>query len=190
LNLEKNNLPSDYDSGYVKSYPDWIGRYANQTFDYFARHQSGHPVRYQFNSQGYRGPEHYADPDISVFGSSFSFGVGIEFEQCWHQLLGPYRVNCYATAGFLATNNNIIEHLQRETITQGMIILQLREFEYNTAPITIPNGVKCFVVDQQLHNNLAGFDYESFVDRAEDQTHPGPLTHKLWAQQIKTQFNL
>ena len=181
---------NDYDSGFVSSYQDWIGKYANQTFKYFARHKEGSPIEYQFNSIGYRGPEHYTDPEISVFGSSFSFGVGVEFSNCWHQLLGNYRVNLYAPAGFLVTNNDIIEHYQQTKINTGIVILQLREFEYNVAPFEIPTDVKCFVVDQTHHDNLFGFDYASFVDKAEDQTHPGPLTHQQWATEIKTKFNL
>lgn len=180
----------DYDSGFVSSYQNWIGKYANCSFKYFARHKEGRQIDYQFNSLGFRGPEHHSNPDISVFGSSFSFGVGLEFNKCWHQQLGNYRVNCYAPAGFLVTNNDIIDHYQRANITVGIVILQLREFEYNIQPIEIPKNVKCFVVDQMQHNNLFGFDYSSFIDRAEDQTHPGPLTHQQWAKEIKIAFNL
>lgn len=180
----------DYDSGFVESYQSWIGKYANCSFKYFARHKEGHPVDYQFNSLGYRGPEHYPNPDISVFGSSFSFGVGVEFTECWHQQLGNYCVNSYAPAGFLVTNNDIINHYQHANISGGIVILQLREFEYNTQPIEIPNNIKCFVIDQTTHNNFFGFDYASFIDKAKDQTHPGPLTHQQWAKEIKTEFNL
>lgn len=181
---------NSYNPGYALSYQDWLGKYANCSFEYFARHKEGKPVTYKFNSLGYRGNEHYADPDISVFGSSFSFGVGIEFSECWHQQLGDYQINCYAPAGFLVTNNNIIDHYHRANILSGIVILQFREFKYNTAPITIPNNVKCFVVDETNHNELFGFDYDSFVDKAEDKTHPGPKTHKQWAIKIKKKFNL
>ena len=183
-------MSNDYDSGYVTSYQDWIGKYANCSFNYFARHKKGRPIDYQFNSLGYRGPEHVANPDISVFGSSFSFAVGVEFAESWHQQLGKYRVNCYAPAGFLVTNNDIIEHYQQTKIVSGIVILQLREFEYNTEPISIPTNVKCFVIDQNQHPDLFGFDYASFIDKAEDATHPGPLTHRQWATEIKTAFNL
>jgi len=180
----------NYESGFVDSYWKWLGRYANQSFNYFARHQQGRPIQYKFNSLGYRGPEHHAEPDISVFGSSFSFGVGIEYYQCWHQLLGNYRVNCWATAGFAATNNDIIEHYLRTPIFTGKVILQLREFSYNTAPISIPQNVLCFVVDRYKHNDLFSFSWDGFVDKAEDQVHPGPKTHKTWAYIIKNKFNL
>jgi hypothetical protein len=179
-----------YDSGSVTSYQAWIGKYAGKSFNYFARHKIGKPIKYEFNSLGYRGPEHYSTPDISVFGSSFSFGVGIEFDQCWHQQLGTYFINCYAPAGFAVTNNDIIDHYYREKISTGIVILQLREFSYNTAPIHIPDNVNCFVVDSYLHNDLFGFDWPSFVDKSEDHTHPGPLTHTLWATKIKQTFNL
>ena len=81
-------------------------------------------ITYKFNSLGYRGNEHCSDPEISVFGSSFSFGVGIEFDHCWHQQLGNYRVNCYSPAGFLVTNNAIIDQYQHAKISTGIIILQ------------------------------------------------------------------
>ena len=180
----------NYESGFVDSYWQWIGRYAYKSFEYFARHQQGQPKLYKFNSLGYRGPEHHVNPDISVFGSSFSFGVGIDFDQCWHQQLGDYKVNCYAPAGFAVTNNDIIEHYQRTSIASGQVILQLREFDYNTGPITIPSEVLCFVVDSYRHNDLIGFTWAGFVDKAEDLTHPGPKTHKTWAYLIKNKFNL
>ena len=184
------NEYNNYDSGYSPSYQEWLGKYANCSFDYFARHKEGPPVKYQFNSIGYRGNEHCTNPDISVFGSSFSFGVGVNFSDCWHQQLGDYRVNCYAPAGFLVTNNDIVNHYQQTDISSGIVILQFREFEYNTSPIIIPDNVKCFVIDQTTHDNLFGFDYASFVDKAKDHTHPGPLTHTQWALQIKKEFNL
>jgi hypothetical protein len=162
-----------YDSGVAPSYWQWIGKFANQSFDYFAKHTSGTPIAYKFNSLGYRGPEHYDDPDISVFGSSFSFGVGIEFQQCWHQLLGNYRINCYAPAGIGVTNNDIIEHYYQAKIS-----------------ISIPQNVDYFIIDSYRHSDLFGFAYSSIIDLAEDKTHPGPNTHKLWAYIIKKKFNL
>lgn len=181
---------NNYNDGTAPSYQAWLGKYANCSYDYFARHSGGQPIEYKFNSGGYRGPEHHKSPDISVFGSSFSFGVGIKFDQCWHQLLGNYKINCYAPAGILVTNNHIIDHYHQAQITSGIVILQFREFKYNTSDITIPAGPRCFVVDQYSHPNLFGFDYQSFVDKAEDHTHPGPDTHKIWATTIKKTFNL
>ena len=185
-----SNKSNSYDTGYASSYQDWLGKYTNCSFDYFARHREGRPIVYEFNSLGYRGNDHHSNPDISVFGSSFSFGVGIEFNQCWHQQLGDYRINCYAPAGFLVTNNDIIDHYYRADVLGGIVILQFREFKYNTAPITVPTNTKCFVVDENCHSELFGFDYDSFIDTAEDKTHPGPETHKQWAIKIKKQFNL
>jgi hypothetical protein len=185
-----SNDCKNYNSGFQSSYQAWIGKYTNCTFDYFARHNDGVPVKYQFNSLGYRGHEHCANPDISVFGSSFSFGVGIEFDQCWHQQLGNYRVNCYSPAGFLVTNNDIIDHYNHTDISTGIVILQLREFRYNINDINIPENVLCFVVDECPQPGLLSLPWSSFVDKAHDQTHPGPKTHKLWAQIIKKKFNL
>lgn len=183
----QNNL--NYDSGFVETYWDWIGKYSNCCFDYFAKHQSGRPIKYKFNSQGYRGPEHVVNPDISVFGSSFSFGVGIEFDQCWHQQLGDYTVNCYAPAGFLVTNNDIIDHYN-STKPSGVVILQLREFKYNIKDIQVPENTFCFVIDETLPTGFKGFRYDSFLDKAEDQIHPGSKTHQTWAKIIKRILNL
>ena len=180
----------NYNNGFATCYKKWIGKYANCTFNYFARHKEGRPIEYKFNSLGYRGNEHYPNPEITIFGSSFSFGVGIEFSDCWHQQLGNYRVNCYAPAGFLVTNNDIIDHYHQSDILSGIVILQLREFKYNTAPIAIPNNVNCFVVDENCHIDLFGFNYASFKDKAEDNTHPGVETHKQWSMKIKKKFNL
>jgi hypothetical protein len=179
-----------YESGASNSYQAWLGKYSNESFDYFARHKTGSPKKYKFNSLGYRGHEHHANPDISVFGSSFSFGVGIEFDQCWHQNLGNYRVNCYSPAGFLVTNNDIIDHYACSNISSGIVILQLREFKYNIKDVIIPKNTLCFVVDEYKRSDILSLPYSSFVDKAEDQTHPGPKTHKLWAQIIKKKFNL
>lgn len=179
-----------HDSGYSSAYRAWIGKYANRRFDYFARHDSGQCKEYYFNTAGYRGPEHHDKPDITVFGSSFSFGVGIEFHECWHQLLGDYRVNCMATAGFLATNDDIIEHYQSHGHKSGRAIIQLREFRYNRGEIEIPEAAMVFAIDENTVPNLLTLTWRSFVDRAEDGVHPGPRTHKLWAQIIKNKFNL
>jgi hypothetical protein len=104
--------------------------------------------------------------------------------------LGNYRVNCYAPAGFLVTNNDIIDHYKQTKINTGTVILQFREFKYNITDIIVPENVLCFVVDENTHPELLTFSWASFVDKAYDQTHPGPLTHKLWAQIIKKKFNL
>lgn len=179
-----------YNNGNAPDYWQWLGKYANCHYSYFARHTEGRAIDYTFNALGYRGPAHYDNPDISVFGSSFSFGVGVEFEQCWHQQLGNYRINCYAPAGILVTNNNIIEHYNQANIQSGITILQLREFRYNTKEIIIPSDVLTFVVDEEIHADLFNLSWSSFVDKAEDNTHPGPLTHQLWAQKIKQKYNL
>jgi hypothetical protein len=181
---------SNYHDGYTPEYWQWFGKFSNCYYDYFARHKEGQPLNYTFNSTGYRGPEHHACPDISVFGSSFSFGVGVEFEQCWHQLLGNYRVNCYAPAGILATNNLIIEHYSKTKIESGMVILQLREFRYNTDTIELPENILSFVVDEEIHPDMFNLPWSSFIDKAADNVHPGPLTHQLWAQSIKKKYNL
>ena len=180
----------NYDHGYAATWQSWVGKYANCNFDYFARHKSGQPITYKFNSIGYRGNEHFINPEISVFGSSFSFGVGIEFDKCWHQQLGNYRINCYSPAGFLVTNNDIIDQYQHAKISTGIVILQFREFKYNTLPITIPDNTRYFVIDEHKHNDLFGFGYNSFIDKAEDNIHPGLKTHKQWAILIKKKFNL
>ena len=73
------------DNGYAKCWSEWVGKYANCHFDYFARHQSGPMIDYDFNSLGYRGAEHWTDPDINIFGSSF--GVGVTHEECWQDVV-------------------------------------------------------------------------------------------------------
>jgi hypothetical protein len=185
-------LPNDltYESGWSSTYWSWIGKFSNSHYSHFAKHTDGKAIQYSFNNLGYRGPPHHASPDISVFGSSFSFGVGVEFNQCWHQQLGDYRVNCYAPAGILVTNNNIIEHYNQSRISSGIVILQFREVRYNTSEICIPPGVLCFIVDECTHPGMFNLPWDSFVDKAEDNIHPGPLTHKSWAQKIKKTFNL
>jgi hypothetical protein len=50
----------------------------------FASDRSG-LVRYRFNSAGFRGDEY--DPDahlrVAVFGCSYTFGLGLPYEDCW-----------------------------------------------------------------------------------------------------------
>lgn len=178
-----------YTNGNASSYRDWVGKYANCKFDYFARHDKGKPIKYHFNNHGYRGPEPYAQPDITIFGSSFSFGVGIEYDQCWHQLLGNYRINCFSPAGFLVTNDDIIDNYQTHC-PQGRVILQLREYRYNRSHLDIPGNVMVFAVDESAWPGVLTFTWSSFVDKGEDGLHPGTKTHKLWAQIIKKKFDL
>jgi hypothetical protein len=177
-----------YQSGFVHSYTQWIGKYSSKEYDYFAKHTSGNKINYKFNSIGYRGPEHYSTPDISVFGSSFSFGVGLEFNQCWHQQLGDYKINCYATAGFLMTNDDIIDHY-KQVNPPGQVILQLRESKYNRATLTLPD-TKVFIIDEYTHPLIFSLTYATIIDKAEDQTHPGIKTHQTWATALKNKFNL
>lgn len=177
-----------YLSGCVSEYREWIGKYANQTCSYFAKHTHGASRHYQFNSLGFRGPEFYIDPDIIVVGSSFSFGVGIEFEQCWHQLLGNLRVNCYATAGFIMTNNDILDLAASITDNSARMILQLRESCYNRAKLDLPLSTDCFAIDQQPIPNMFTLGYDTVIDHAEDGIHPGPLTHQSWAKTLRHKF--
>jgi len=88
------------------------------------------------------------------------------------------------------TNNDNIENYACSNISIGIVILQLREFKYNIRDIDIPKNILCVVVDEHEHPGILSLPYWSFVDKAEDQTHPGPDTHQLWAQKIKKMFNL
>ena len=168
----------------------WREKNKNKNYSYFGWHTSGEPVNYNFNHMGYRG-KFYENPDISVFGSSFSFGIGIDYCDCWHQNLGDYKVNCYAVAGWLINNNQIIEnykkHLQQGY--PGKTIIQLREFEYNTGALDLP---KCDIVCIDKQNNNVGIHlgYSSFIDFALDNKHPGAKTHKRWAKILKKIWNL
>jgi hypothetical protein len=180
----------NYKSGYADGINNWVGKFSNQSYKYFARHDSGKPIDYTFNSLGYRGPEHHAHPDISVFGSSFSFGVGLAYNQCWHQLLGDLQVNTYTTAGFLVSNNDIIDHYKKVSVKSGITIIQLREFKYNKENFLLPNHGFYFVIDEIKHSHIPTLTWSSFIDRAEDDTHPGPNTHLQWSKIIKKMFNM
>lgn len=176
-----------YATGHVKDYREWPGRYANQTFTHFAKHHQGRPITYDFNSQGFRGPEFHDKPDLTVIGSSFSFGVGIQFCQCWHQLLGNLRVNCYATAGFPVNNHDLLDLALTVAPTTGRLVIQFRESEYGTVPTPLPQA-DCFTIDHDSWSDLFTLEYDSIQDRAEDGIHPGPLTHQSWARTLKDKF--
>lgn len=180
----------NYNSGYADGINDWIGKFSNQSFSYFARHKSGLPIDYTFNSLGYRGPEHHRYPDISIFGSSFSFGVGLEHSRCWHQMLGNYRVNSYATAGFLVSNNDIVDHYKKVSVDSGITIVQLREFKHNKENFLLTDHGFYFVIDEVKHSHIPTFTWSSWADRAEDNVHPGTNTHIIWSTIIKKMFNL
>jgi hypothetical protein len=169
---------------------NWATQFINHRCHYFARHSQGEAVEYNFNSRGFRGPEFYNDPDISVIGSSFSFGVGLDWSQCWHQNLGNYRVNCYSAAGVLVTNNDILEYYY-QTQPKGIVILQFREQQYDRAPWAVPTNTKNFIIEPSgKHDTIPTFTYGSFLDRSWDAVHPGQKTHRLWSKWIKTLFNL
>mgnify|MGYP001026422634 CR=1 FL=1 len=168
----------------------WTEQNKNKNYNYFGRHTSGDPIDYSFNYLGYRG-KFYTDPDISIFGSSFSFGIGLNYNDCWHQNLGEYKVNCYAVAGWLINNNQILENYQKIKNQQniGTAIIQLREFKYNTKELDLPN-CNIFCIDQQKNNNVMTFRYSSFLDLALDNLHPGTRTHKQWAMILKNLWKL
>lgn len=168
----------------------WTEQNKNKTYSYFGHHVNGIPIEYAFNQLGYRG-KFYNNPDISVFGSSFSFGVGIDYKNCWHQQLGDYKVNCYAIAGWLINNNQILEHYRmlQHQHNLGKVIIQLREFKYNIKLLDLPD-CNIFCIDEQKNNKIPTFVYSSFLDYALDNIHPGPVTHKKWAETLKNRWNL
>ena len=176
-------------SGHASSYQNWPELHRNLRCQYFARHHDGESCDYQFNSQGFRGPEFHRNPDIVIIGSSFSFGVGLKWEECWHQNLGNYRINCYAFAGFAMTNNDILDFYHGLS-PQTKTILQFREYSYDTDVWEPPKDTWNFIVDQHPRNDILCFDWQSWLDRARDRTHPGPLTHKSWTNTIKKTWNL
>lgn len=178
-----------WNSGHADSYQQWVGKYANLECDYFARHSTGNPIRYTFNNEGFRGPKFHKEPDISIFGSSFSFGVGIEWDQCWHQQLRDYKVNCYAPAGFAVRNSDILEYYN---IIQpaGITILQFREIQYDIKSWEPPGSTFNFIIEKHHHPTLRTLTYDTFIDKANDGVHPGKKTHQQWAKWIIQQFNL
>lgn len=173
------------------TWDEWIGLNANSTVNYFARHVNGTPVEYKFNSLGFRGPEFYADPDITVFGSSFTFGVGLDWDKTWHQLLGDYRINCYAAAGWAVSNDQLVDLFNRFTPATGISIIQFREEKYTRHTYKIPKGPLCFKIeDAGKDPRMPTFSYTSICDQAADMCHPGPKTHKVWATLLKKMWNL
>lgn len=170
----------------------WIGHYSNQRHVYFARHHSGKHIDYSFNSSGFRGPE-FTNADITIFGSSFTFGVGLPWEDTWHQQLAYMTnktVNVYSIAGYGISNNELIE-LYNRFKTNSRVILQLREDAYSSGAYTIPSDIMAFKIEENTKDSRClTFTWKGFVDRAEDQTHPGPKTHYMWAKVLKKIWNL
>jgi hypothetical protein len=170
----------------------WIGHFSNQTHNYFGRHTEGRPVVYNFNSKGFRGPE-FIDADITVFGSSFSFGVGLEWTDTWHQQLARMTnktVNVYSIAGYGIENQELIELYTRYTPT-NQVILQLREEAYSTKKYTIPENILVFKIEEDKKDTQCPtFTWASFADHAEDKIHPGVITHSNWAKILIKIWNL
>lgn len=170
----------------------WIGHYSNQHLYYFGRHFNGKPISYKFNSLGFRGPE-FVDADITIVGSSFTFGVGLAWEDTWHQQLAYMTnktVNVYSIAGYGISNNELIE-LYARFKSNKQAIIQLREETYSTADYTIPSDTFVFRIEEsQKDVQCPTFTWSGFVDHAEDGVHPGPKTHVKWAKLIAKIWNL
>lgn len=174
---------------------DWCQEHRGKQYQYFGKHTDGRPVSYSFNELGFRGPKFHTDPDVVVYGSSFSFGIGLEWEQSWHQQIARIKnikVNCYAGAGFAVTNNDIVDLFQAyPPQNTSKVILQLREEEYTTAPYNLPPGIMAFKVDKEVKDKVVPtFLWRSFVDKAADGIHPGPRTHLNWAIILSKLWNL
>jgi len=150
-------------------------------------------INYKLNNQGFRGDQDYdRSPSYAFFGSSAIFGIGINNKDI---LVNQFdNSQNYGLAG---------EYLNQDSITNLKNFLKSNLYT-NTRIVffwvernneDIPTLVK--YIDALAPNVLhisQGPQYPGLInlmpqiDQDVSNTHPGPQTHRLWANTIKALF--
>jgi hypothetical protein len=170
--------------------PAWQHR--NQTVRQWGQDKTG-LIEYQLNSQGFRSPVDYTQPpDYAFFGNSIVFGIGLP----QHQILSAQFSNSqnYGLSG---------KYMNHHSVTN------LKQF-VNSALYSNNTKIVFFWIDRdepiedmiQQVNQIAtvlhissgtrrtgAINLMPHKDSDVSGTHPGPLTHVMWAKTIQQLIN-
>ena len=167
--------------------PAWQHR--GQTVNRWGKDRTG-LIEYQFNNQGFRNVQDYNwKPSIAIFGNSIVFGVGVDYPDILCNLL-PDTQN-YGLSGIYKNHHsvtNLKEFISSDLYSSSVKIVffwidraepiedMIQDINQATPNVLhISSGIK----RAGAINLMPSTDYDV------SGTHPGPLTHRMWARTIK-----
>lgn len=167
--------------------PAWQHR--GQTVNRWGKDQTG-LIDYQFNRQGFRHAQDYNwKPSIAVFGNSIVFGVGVDYADILCNLL-PNTQNYGLSGSYMNHHSvsNLKQFVSSDLFSDSVKIV----FFWIDRPEPIEDMIQ--EVNRVLPNVLhissgikrsGAVNLMPSIDYDVSGTHPGPLTHKMWARTIK-----
>jgi hypothetical protein len=168
--------------------PAWQNR--NQTVRTWGKDQTG-LVEYQFNSQGYRNSANYDWPaQWAFFGNSIVFGVGVPekqiltsyFEQSQNYGLSGSYMNHHSVTNLA----NFVKSACCAPNTRIVFFWVDREQEDIASLISQVKTIAPHCLNISSGQQRAGaINLMPHRDWDVSGTHPGPLTHQMWAKTIK-----
>lgn len=167
--------------------PAWQHR--GQTVKTWGKDSTG-LIDYQFNQQGFRSPVAYeSSPRWAFFGNSVVFGIGVRWEQTLvaqfessqnFGLSGNY-MNHHSVTNLLNFVNTNLYTDQTKVVFFWIDRDELLEQMIQRVNRHVPN-----VLHISSGKKLAGaVNLMPHKDLDVSGTHPGPLTHAMWAKTIK-----
>lgn len=167
--------------------PAWQCR--GQTVQKWGKDSTG-LIEYQFNQQGFRSCVDYDfSPDYAFFGNSIVFGVGVELSQTLVSQFG-----CSQNYGLSGTymNHHSVTNLH------NFICSKLYNNRTKIVFFWVDRDEPIDSMIQQVNDLVSGVLHISsgkkrtgainlmpHKDHDVSGTHPGPLTHKMWAKTIR-----
>ena len=147
-------------------------------------------IEYQFNQQGFRSPVNYdTSPDWAFFGNSIVFGIGVPYSKT---LVAQFENSQnYGLSGDYMNHHsmtNLFNFAQTDLYTPTTKIA----FFWIDRPEPIESMIK--QINQKIPNVIhiiSGQKLSGAINLMPQQdddisgTHPGPLTHAMWAKCIQ-----
>jgi hypothetical protein len=147
-------------------------------------------IEYQFNQQGFRHVQDYNwKPSIAIFGNSIVFGVGVNYSDILCNLL-PDTQN-YGLSGTYMNHHsvtNLKEFISSDLYSNSVKIVffwinrdEPIEDMIQDVNLAAPNvlHISSGIERTGAINLMPSIDYDV------SGTHPGTLTHRMWARTIK-----
>lgn len=171
--------------------PAWQHR--GQTLRQWGKDRTG-LIEYQINQQGFRSCVDYtASPDYAFFGNSIVFGIGINVSDILVSQF-DYSQNYGLSGAYM--NHHSVTNLQRFVSSPLYCVNTKIVFFWVDRDEPIDNMIQQVndLVPNVLHvssgqRRKGAVNLMPQVDHDVSMTHPGVLTHCMWAKTIKLLLN-
>ena len=163
--------------------------HAGQTVRRWGKDQTG-LIEYQFNSQGFRSPTDYSQaPDLAFFGNSIVFGIGVPLPET---LVAQFeRSQNYGLAGNYMNHHSVtnLQNFVNSKLYQPhtrIVFFWIDRDEPIDDMIQQVNALAPRVLHISSGQRRPGaVNLMPHRDQDVSGTHPGPLTHRMWARTVK-----